>query len=569
MSNQTILTNPSTVSQLQRGNESSLDRRRSELRQALSDGVIVDVKPGGDQMTTSQSASNRPSIISPNAVLAASEEDAAAQRRREIRDTLVNGGSIAVNPQGEISKEGSQNPSQPAIIAPKGILAGTQTSGDDAAAQRRREISDMLVRGGSIAVNPQGEISREDSQNPSQPAIIAPDGVLASAQTNGDDAAAQRRREIRDTLVNGGSIAVNPQGEISKEGSQDRSQPAIIAPKGILAGTQTNGDDDAAHTRKEIRDTLVIGDSIAATTLGEINGDDEAVQRRREIRSTLLRSGSIAVSDQGAITLPQDEDTGDGSKSLPGGNVDEEGQAPLDSPSVYSVSQVDDQARQDLINALLEDIAVHFTAEGDYNLVEDDTFVSSAPDSTSILSPSLKPSDNSPAADSSAPVKAIDIPSGMLGASFYWYERDHQLYLGEVSAMQRFFPSFRLEKLSDGRLYWWGAFYPRTVNPNARWVLQAVYNHNHPDKSCYGGSIRIYTIQPVLEELRQQIGESIPHVLTDDSGKNYLCTNRTEDMKTGTVSTSAASALSWAAKWIHCYELWQAGYMTKEQFARH
>lgn len=156
MSNQTILTNPSTVSQLQRENESSLDRKRSELRQALSDGVIVDVKPGGDQMTTSQSASNRPLIISPNAVLAASEEDAAAQRRREIRDTLVNGGSIAVNPQGEISKEGSQNPSQPAIIAPKGILAGTQTSGDDAAAQRRREISDMLVRGVQLQSIPRG-----------------------------------------------------------------------------------------------------------------------------------------------------------------------------------------------------------------------------------------------------------------------------------------------------------------------------------------------------------------------------------------------------------------------------
>ncbi|GEM_PF-1476815 len=448
MSNQTILTNPSTVSQLQRENESSLDRKRSELRQALSDGVIVDVKPGGDQMTTSQSASNRPLIISPNAVLAASEEDAAAQRRREIRDTLVNGGSIAVNPQGEISKEGSQNPSQPAIIAPKGILAGTQTSGDDAAAQRRREISDMLVRGGSIAVNPQGEISREDSQNPSQPAIIAPKGVLG-------------------------------------------------------------------------------------------------------------------------ITPAQDDDAGDDSKPLPGGNGNEESQAPLNSPTVHSVNQVDDQARQDLINALLEDIAILFTAEGDFSLVEDDTFVSSAPDSASILTPGLTPGGNSPAADNSAPAKAIDIPSGKLGASFYWYERDPQLYRGEVSAMQRFFPSFRLEKLSDGRLYWWGAFYPRTVNPKACWVLQALYNQNHPDNSSYGGSIRIYTIQPVLEDLRHQIGESIPHVLTDEFGKNYFCTNRTEDMKTGAVSTSAASALSWAAKWIHCYELWQAGYMTKEQFAKH
>lgn len=46
--------------------------------------------------------------------------------------------------------------------------------------------------------------------------------------------------------------------------------------------------------------------------------------------------------------------------------------------------------------------------------------------------------------------------------AFYWYQSDPQLYQAEVAAMQKFFPSFRINQLQDGsgRLYWRGKVQP-------------------------------------------------------------------------------------------------------------
>ena len=34
--------------------------------------------------------------------------------------------------------------------------------------------------------------------------------------------------------------------------------------------------------------------------------------------------------------------------------------------------------------------------------------------------------------------------------AFYWYQSDPQLYQAEVAAMQKFFPSFKINQLQDG-----------------------------------------------------------------------------------------------------------------------
>ena len=163
----------------------------------------------------------------------------------------------------------------------------------------------------------------------------------------------------------------------------------------------------------------------------------------------------------------------------------------------------------------------------------------------------------------------ITVPSGKLAASMYWYENDPELYREEVKAMKKQFPQFELRKLSDGRLFWIGVVRPRTARKNAKWMLQLVYDHNHPSNNSYGGSVKVYVVDPDLEEMNRKLG-GIPHLLRDSSGNIHLCTARKEDVKTGrNLSTSAVSSLAWAIKWICVFELWLAGDISTSEFREH
>ena len=65
--------------------------------------------------------------------------------------------------------------------------------------------------------------------------------------------------------------------------------------------------------------------------------------------------------------------------------------------------------------------------------------------------------------------------------AFYWYERDPELYKAEVTAMRKFFPSFKINQLQDGsgRLYWRGKVRP-TGPDGMEWELMLIYKNNHP-----------------------------------------------------------------------------------------
>ncbi|OGU85863.1 MAG: hypothetical protein A2279_07285 [Stygiobacter sp. RIFOXYA12_FULL_38_9] len=162
----------------------------------------------------------------------------------------------------------------------------------------------------------------------------------------------------------------------------------------------------------------------------------------------------------------------------------------------------------------------------------------------------------------------IIVPEGKL-ASFYWYENDPELLEDEKQVMRRYFPQFQLDKLKDGRLYWTGVF-KTDLRPGGEWHLQAIYEHNHPNNSSWGGSVKIYSILPDLEEISKELKEPIPHLLADSKGNVYLCTARKEDVRDGKeMVTSAASSLSWAAKWIAAFELWMEGNISTAEFSNH
>jgi len=167
--------------------------------------------------------------------------------------------------------------------------------------------------------------------------------------------------------------------------------------------------------------------------------------------------------------------------------------------------------------------------------------------------------------DPKASDSTLVVPAGKLAASFYWYERDPTLLKNETAAMQHYFPQFRLDKLNDGRLYWYGNLNPRG-SAGGVWTIQAIYDNNHPHNDSYGGSVRVYSIQPALEDLVKEVG-NLPHLLRDSGGNLYMCTARMEDVDAGgQYVTSAAKSVGWAAKWIWMVEGWLNGELGDEVF---
>ena len=169
--------------------------------------------------------------------------------------------------------------------------------------------------------------------------------------------------------------------------------------------------------------------------------------------------------------------------------------------------------------------------------------------------------------------------------AYYWYQNDPELYKAEVMAMRKYFPSFQINQLQDGsgRLYWRGKVQP-TGEGGMVWDLMLIYKNNHPHagQSEYGGSIQILPVQPRLKTLAEQMwplimnvyktpenaykhgfGLGLPHIYRDNFGRNdeyFICSADHKYFKTGqSRSTSAASALSWACKWIVLCEMWLNG----------
>lgn len=167
---------------------------------------------------------------------------------------------------------------------------------------------------------------------------------------------------------------------------------------------------------------------------------------------------------------------------------------------------------------------------------------------------------------------AITVPEGKLAApALYWYERDPELFQGEQEAMNHFFPQFSLDRLPDGRLSWLGSLASCLPGSQRIWYLQVIYDHDHPHNDSYGGSISVFSIEPDLRDIETQLGEPIPHTLRHrDTGELSICTVETEAFRSArNHSSTAASSLAWAAKWIASFELWMLGELSTNQFVSH
>jgi hypothetical protein len=167
---------------------------------------------------------------------------------------------------------------------------------------------------------------------------------------------------------------------------------------------------------------------------------------------------------------------------------------------------------------------------------------------------------------------AITVPEGKIAAdSLYWYERDPELFQAELEAMNHFFPQFRPDRLPDGRMSWLGSLASGVPGSQRLWHLQVVYDHDHPHNGSYCGSISVVPIEPDLAAIAEQLGEPIPHTLRHEgSGDLSICTVGAESFRGDAQhSSTAASSLAWAAKWIAAFELWMLGELSTKQFAGH
>lgn len=255
--------------------------------------------------------------------------------------------------------------------------------------------------------------------------------------------------------------------------------------------------------------------SIPATKMA---ADDATLKaKREELKKKLLEGKKVTIAPDGNVTK------GDDSSSI----VIPKGKLAAD-------DDVLKKKREELKKKLLEGRPVTIAPDGN---------VTKGDDSSSIV-----------------------IPKGKLAVA-QWYEKDPGLLMAEKAAMNHAFPGFTLDKLDDGRLAWVGSLNIGILGGN-EWHIMAVYNNNHPQQ-VMGSSVRVYLIQPDIDELIEDLGWRPLHLLMDSNNQLYLCTAEAGNIKTGKETTSAASVIAWAVKWLMSFELVLTGDLSQEQFNTH
>lgn len=259
-------------------------------------------------------------------------------------------------------------------------------------------------------------------------------------------------------------------------------------------------------------------EKIFSIPVTKMAADDATLKaKREELKKKLLEGKKVTIAPDGNVTK------GDDSSSI----VIPKGKLAAD-------DDVLKKKREELKKKLLEGRPVTIAPDGN---------VTKGDDSSSIV-----------------------IPKGKLAVA-QWYEKDPGLLMAEKAAMNHAFPGFTLDKLDDGRLAWVGSLNIGILGGN-EWHIMAVYNNNHPQQ-VMGSSVRVYLIQPDIDELIKDLGWRPLHLLMDSNNQLYLCTAEAGNIKTGKETTSAASVIAWAVKWLMSFELVLTGDLSQEQFNTH
>ena len=412
----------------------------------------------------------------------------------------------------------AENPGEPRgfLHVPGGIAAAPTSNDDEALKRKREEIRQRLLRGEKVVVDKSGSMQVPSSEN--RDAIQVPPGKLAVSDPNDWETLPESVDRRVQTILDLVREYLHDLSSSSLDNLLDQ-KTSIREVLSNLA-SHNSGDEVLKRRREEMRRRLLGGEKVAVDSSLVISkpNDDEALRRMRErIRKALLQGEPIVVDRSGSMQVSTTHGHGD--------------QVPPDR-FAWPASSDDEASKRKR-----EKVGVD--------------------ESGSVQVSSSETRD------------AIQVPPGQLAASFYWYENDRELYQAEVEQMRRSFPRFTLQREDDGRLAWIGSITPGLLESDHRsYTLQVVYENDHPSTSTYGGSVKVYSIDPDLEEFTQI--ELLPHLLRDSQQQLYLCTNRTDDFRRGGDShASAASAVAWAVKWFAVFEMWLNGDVSKGDFSSH
>lgn len=175
------------------------------------------------------------------------------------------------------------------------------------------------------------------------------------------------------------------------------------------------------------------------------------------------------------------------------------------------------------------------------------------------------------------------IPKAIVSSpSSQWYVKNRELYEAEVAAMREELgdPKLNPKFMSNGQMYWVVSTRPN-LGPGfktMKYRLLLVYDSDHP-RVRYGTSIKVYPIDPSIDEMQDIINDlnihpkEIPHTITDDHGRRYLCSADKRYVSASSKSyqgiTSAVTSLRFAYRWLMLFELGLRDPKTWSKFQRH
>ncbi|MDE5561680.1 MAG: hypothetical protein K2J00_07790 [Bacteroidaceae bacterium] len=213
---------------------------------------------------------------------------------------------------------------------------------------------------------------------------------------------------------------------------------------------------------------------------GKFAGEDAAARKRRELRESIFEGKPVQVTSKGGAM-----DNEGATVYIPFGKFAGED----------AVARMKAKRRKELADALRGAKTVMLSKGGD--AMEQD------PNAVKIAA-----------------------PKGVLATQ--WYDANPMLLTKEKVAMAKCFPQFTLDKLDDGRLCWVGVLepgiYESKFGEKRQYYVMAVYDNNHPNQRM-GSSVRVYPLMPDVEELVKSCGFLPSHLLRDEVGNLYLCTN--------------------------------------------
>lgn len=145
-----------------------------------------------------------------------------------------------------------------------------------------------------------------------------------------------------------------------------------------------------------------------------------------------------------------------------------------------------------------------------------------------------------------------------------WYNKNPNLMRAEIALMRKRYPkaAYGYQK-NNGNMYWIVTLQIfQHTGITKPWQFLIVYDKDHPHNRGFGGSLKVLSLKPSLDELRKiamQHGRpGVPHVVNDPSHflEKYLCTRWPDDIASGkNVVATAAQAAAWAADWAAHFEI--------------